>query len=80
MGLSPFTMCVIVLVALAAIGLPIALSMIAASIFYLLAAGLGEAELGIVLDGLGARVEPSALGQTTEEWLRAVPERLGTVD
>ncbi|MEO8525499.1 MAG: TRAP transporter large permease [Caldimonas sp.] len=40
MGLSPFTMCVIVLVALAAIGLPIALSMIAASIFYLLAAGL----------------------------------------
>jgi len=40
MGLSPFAMCVIVLVALALAGLPIGLSMIAASIFYLLAAGL----------------------------------------
>ena len=40
MGLSPFAMCVIVLVVLAAIGLPISLSMIAATIFYLLAAGL----------------------------------------
>ena len=40
MGLSPFTMCVIVLVALAAAGLPIGLSMIGASAFYLLAAGL----------------------------------------
>ncbi|MEP7303342.1 MAG: TRAP transporter large permease [Caldimonas sp.] len=40
MGLSPFTMCVIVLIALAAAGLPIALAMIGASIFYLLAAGL----------------------------------------
>lgn len=40
MGLSPFVMCVIVLVALALLGLPIALSMISASIFYLLMAGL----------------------------------------
>ncbi len=40
MGLSPFAMCVIVLVALAAAGLPIGLAMIGASIFYLLAAGL----------------------------------------
>ena len=37
---SPFVMCVIVLLVLAALGLPIGLSMIAASIFYLLAAGL----------------------------------------
>ena len=40
MGLSPFGWCVIVLVALAAMGLPIGLSMVGASIFYLLAAGL----------------------------------------
>jgi tripartite ATP-independent transporter DctM subunit len=40
MGLSPFSMCVVVLVVLALLGLPIALSMIAASIFYLFAAGL----------------------------------------
>jgi C4-dicarboxylate transporter, DctM subunit len=40
MGLSPFAMCVILLVALAAAGLPIGLSMIGASVFYLLAAGL----------------------------------------
>jgi hypothetical protein len=52
----------------------------AAELRDLLAAGLGEAELGIVLDGLGASVDPSALGQTTEEWLRAVQERLGAVD
>ena len=37
MGLSPFVLCVIVLVALASIGLPIGLSMIGASIFYLFA-------------------------------------------
>ena len=35
-----FTLCIIVLVALAVLGLPIGLSMIAASIFYLLMAGL----------------------------------------
>lgn len=40
MGLSPFVLCVIVLVALASIGLPIGLSMIGASIFYLFAAHL----------------------------------------
>jgi tripartite ATP-independent transporter DctM subunit len=39
-GLSPFALCVIVLVALAALGLPIGLSMIGASILYLLVAGL----------------------------------------
>src|SRR3954469_13596453 len=37
---SPFTMCVIVLVALAILGLPIGLSMIGASIFYLIVAPL----------------------------------------
>ena len=37
---SPFTLCVIVLVALAVMGLPIGLSMIGASIFYLIIAGL----------------------------------------
>src|SRR6266498_2849374 len=37
---SNFTLCIIVLVALAILGLPIGLSMIAASIFYLLIAGL----------------------------------------
>ena len=40
MGLSPFALCVIVQVALAALGLPIGLSMIGASILYLLVAGL----------------------------------------
>jgi tripartite ATP-independent transporter DctM subunit len=40
MGLSPFVLCVIVLVALAAFGLPIGLSMIGASIFYLIVAHL----------------------------------------
>jgi tripartite ATP-independent transporter DctM subunit len=40
MGVSPFALCVIVLVALAALGLPIGLSMIGASILYLLVAGL----------------------------------------
>jgi tripartite ATP-independent transporter DctM subunit len=39
MILSPFTWCVIVLVTLAILGLPIALSMICASIFYLLISG-----------------------------------------
>lgn len=38
--MTPFTMCVIVLVALALLGLPIGLSMIAASVFYLTLAGL----------------------------------------
>ena len=53
MGLSPFTMCVIVLVALAAIGLPIALSMIAASIFYLLVVGIDPATAAEqILNGL----------------------------
>jgi TRAP-type mannitol/chloroaromatic compound transport system permease large subunit len=37
---SPFTICIIVLITLAALGLPIGLSMIGASIFYLLLAGL----------------------------------------
>lgn len=40
MGLTPFAWCVITLVALAAAGLPIALSMIGASVLYLLLAGL----------------------------------------
>lgn len=40
MPASPFTLCVIALVGLAALGLPIGLSMLAASIFYLLMAGL----------------------------------------
>ena len=40
MTLSPFTLCIIVLVALAVLGLPIGLSMIGASIFYLLVTGL----------------------------------------
>ena len=40
MGLSPFTLCVLALVTLAALGLPIGLSMIGASILYLLVAGL----------------------------------------
>jgi hypothetical protein len=37
---SPFTLCIVVLVTLALLGLPIGLSMIGASIFYLLIAGL----------------------------------------
>ena len=37
---SAFTLCIIVLVALATLGLPIGLSMIGASVFYLLVAGL----------------------------------------
>ena len=37
---SSFTLCILLLVALAALGLPIGLSMIGASIFYLLVAGL----------------------------------------
>src|SRR4051812_44831522 len=37
---SAFTLCIIVLVALAVLGLPIGLSMIGASVFYLLVAGL----------------------------------------
>jgi tripartite ATP-independent transporter DctM subunit len=40
MSVSPFTLCVGVLVALATLGLPIGLSMIGASIFYLWIAGL----------------------------------------
>jgi tripartite ATP-independent transporter DctM subunit len=40
MGLTPWSACVIALVALAALGLPIGLSMIGASILYLLLAGL----------------------------------------
>ncbi len=40
MGVSPFVLCVIVLVALASIGLPIGLSMIGASILYLIVAHL----------------------------------------
>jgi len=40
MGMSPFVLCVIVLVALASIGLPIGLSMIGASILYLIVAHL----------------------------------------
>src|SRR5882672_10414391 len=37
---SPFTLCIAVLIVLAVLGLPIGLSMIGASIFYLLLAGL----------------------------------------
>jgi C4-dicarboxylate transporter, DctM subunit len=37
---SPFTLCIIVLVALAVLGLPIGLSMVGASIFYLVLSGL----------------------------------------
>ncbi|HEY7904610.1 MAG TPA: TRAP transporter large permease subunit, partial [Casimicrobiaceae bacterium] len=37
---SHFTLCIVVLVALAVLGLPIGLSMIGASVFYLLVAGL----------------------------------------
>jgi C4-dicarboxylate transporter DctM subunit len=37
---SAFTLCIVVLIALAALGLPVGLSMIGASIFYLLLAGL----------------------------------------
>ena len=40
MGLSPFGWCIVALVTLAALGLPIGLSMIGASILYLLLAGL----------------------------------------
>jgi C4-dicarboxylate transporter, DctM subunit len=40
MGLSPFSLCVIALVALASIGLPIGLSMIGASVLYLILAHL----------------------------------------
>ena len=40
MTASPFTLCIVVLVVLAVLGLPIGLSMIGASIFYLLVAGL----------------------------------------
>jgi tripartite ATP-independent transporter DctM subunit len=40
MGLSPFVLCVIALVALASIGLPIGLSMIGASVLYLIVAHL----------------------------------------
>ncbi|MCG6931042.1 MAG: TRAP transporter large permease subunit [Desulfofustis sp.] len=50
---SPFVLCVTLLISLAALGLPIGLSMLAGSIFYLLLAGL---DLGIaaeqVLNGL----------------------------
>jgi tripartite ATP-independent transporter DctM subunit len=53
MGLSPFALCVIVLVALALLGLPIALSMIAASLLYLLAAGLDPGTVAEqILNGL----------------------------
>jgi C4-dicarboxylate transporter DctM subunit len=38
--LSPFALCIVVLIVLAALGLPIGLSMLGASIFYLLVAGL----------------------------------------
>ncbi|HTR58818.1 MAG TPA: TRAP transporter large permease [Casimicrobiaceae bacterium] len=38
--MTPFTMCIIVLVSLAVLGLPIGLSMLAASVFYLAFAGL----------------------------------------
>jgi tripartite ATP-independent transporter DctM subunit len=37
---TPFTLCIVVLIVLAALGLPIGLSMLGASIFYLLLAGL----------------------------------------
>ena len=40
MTATPFTLCIIVLIALATLGLPIGLSMIGASLFYLLMAGL----------------------------------------
>ena len=51
--MTPFTMCIVVLVGLAVLGLPIGLSMLTASVFYLLLAGL---DLGTaaeqVLNGL----------------------------
>ena len=53
MGMSPFTLCVIVLVSLALIGLPIGLSMIAASLLYLFAAGLDPGTVAEqILNGL----------------------------
>ena len=53
MGLTPFTWCVIVMIALALLGLPIALSMIAASVFYLIAAGLDPGTVAEqILNGL----------------------------
>lgn len=48
----------------------------AAELRDLLDAGLADAELEVVLERLGGSVDPSALGQSTEEWLRAVRERL----
>ena len=53
MAVSPFTLCVVALVVLALLGLPIALSMIAASILYLLAAGLDPGTVAEqILNGL----------------------------
>ena len=54
---SAFTLCIIVLVVLATLGLPIGLSMIGASVFYLLVAGLdgGQPRLREPLDWLRAR-------------------------
>ena len=53
MGLSPFTLCVGALVLLALLGLPIALSMLGASILYLLAAGLDPGTVAEqILNGL----------------------------
>ena len=58
-----FTLCIIVLVALAVLGLPIGLSMIAASIFYLLMAGLD----------LGTAAEQMLNGLFSSYVLLAVP-------
>ena len=43
----------------------------------LVAAGFSDAELGAVLEGLGASVLPSALGMTPSLWLAALLQRLG---
>ena len=53
MGLTPFEVCVIALVVLAAFGLPISLSMIGASILYLFDAGLDPGSVAEqILNGL----------------------------
>src|SRR5512132_3968770 len=53
MPLSPFALCIVVLIALATLGLPIGLSMIGASIFYLLVSGLDLGTAGEqILNGL----------------------------
>jgi hypothetical protein len=47
---------------------------------HLLAAGFSDAELGAVLDGLGASLLPSAFGVSTSAWLATVLQRLDSRD